>query len=80
MYVFVYNYCIGNVDYETEPYVFTIFPGMTSTAVNITIMSDNILEENEDFYLTINSSSLPNDITTGNPFQARITILNDDCK
>ena len=79
MYLYI-NYCIEDVDYDTGPYVFTIFPGMTSTAVNIMIMSDNVLEENEIFYLTINSSSLPDDIITGNLFQATVTILNDDCK
>ena len=79
-YVLVHYYCIGDIDYDTGPYVFTIFTGMTSIAVNITIFNDNILEENEMFYLTINSSSLPNDITAGNPFQATVAIENDDCK
>ena len=68
------------MDYNTGPYVFTILSGMTSIAVNVTIISDNILEENEIFYLTVNSFSLPDDVTAGNPFQATVTILNDDCK
>ena len=71
---------LGDIDYANGPYNFTIFSGMTSIIVDVAIISDNILEENENFYLTINSSSLPVDITAGNPFQAEITIINDDCK
>ena len=80
MFVLEHYFCIGGIDYETGPYVLTIFSGMTSIAVNATIINDNILEENEIFYLTINSSSFPDDVTAGNPFQATVTILNDDCK
>ena len=39
-----------------------------------------MLEEDEIFYLTVNSSSLPNDIVAGSPFQAIVTIIDDDCK
>lgn len=54
---------------------------MTSIAFDATMISnDNILEDNEIFYLVINSSSLPNDITTGNPFQVAVTVTDDDCK
>ena len=76
-----YYYCTGNADYYTGPSFFTIPAGMTSTAFNATIISDdNILEESETFYLNVNSSSLPNDITAGNPFQATVTIMDDDSK
>ena len=73
---------LGNVDYDTGPYVFTIPAGMTSFTFNIAtiINDDNILEENEIFYLTIDSSSLPNDITADTPLQVSVTIINDDCK
>ena len=54
---------------------------MTNIAFNATIISDdNVLEEDETFYLTIDSSSLPNDITTGSPLQVTVTIMDDDCK
>lgn len=54
---------------------------MTSIVFNATIISDDyVLEEDEIFYLTIDSSSLPNDITAGSPFQATVTITDDDCK
>ena len=70
----------GN-DYDTEPHSFTIPAGMTSVVFNATIIrDDNLLEQDEIFYLTIDSSSLPNDITAGSPFQATVTIIDDDCK
>ena len=55
---------------------------MTSVTFNVAtiINDDNILEENEIFYLTIDSSSLPNDITAGTPLQVPVTIINDDSK
>ena len=75
------NYYIGNVDYDPGPYLFTISAGMTSITFDATMVNnDNTLEDNENFYLTINSSSLPNDITAGNPFQVEVTIIDDDCK
>ena len=78
----IYIILLGNIDYDTGPYVFTIPAGMTSVTFNVAtiINDDNILEENEFFYLTIDSSSLPNDITTGTPLQVSVTITNDDCK
>ena len=77
-----YNYYyIGNIDYDPAPYVLTIPAGMTSITFNTTMINDdNTLEDNETFYLSINSSSLPSDITAGNPFQVVVTITDDDCK
>ena len=75
------NYYIGNIDYDPGPYLFTIPAKMTSVLFDATMINnDNILEDNETFYLTINSSSLPNDFTAGNPFQVEVTIIDDDCK
>ena len=80
----IYYYCYydaGSDDYDTGPYFLTIPAGTTSIAFNTTIISDdNVLEEDEIFYLTIDSSSLPNDITTGSPLQVTVTIMDDDCK
>ena len=39
-----------------------------------------ILEGNENFMLTINPSLLPTGVTVGNPGQATVTIVDDDCK
>ena len=44
------------------------------------INDDNIFENNENFTLTINSSSLPSYITVINPSEVSVTILDDDRK
>ena len=46
----------------------------------ISLTDDNILEEVENFFLTISYSSLPNDVTIGDPSLTIITIMDNDCK
>ena len=53
---------------------------MTSVPFNVSINDDDIFEGNEDFTLTIDPSSLPNDVTVGSPDQATVTIVDNDCK
>ena len=74
-------YCIvGNVDYVSGPYNVTFPAGVKRVSFIVLINDDNILEHNEDLILTINQSSLPGNVTVGNPDQAIITIVDDDCK
>ena len=47
---------------------------------NVSINSDDTLEHNETFQLTIDSSSLPLDASTADPDEATVVIINDDCK
>ena len=47
---------------------------------NISILDDDLLEDNENFTLTINIDSLPDGITTGNPSKVTVIIRNDDSK
>ena len=54
--------------------------GTTGAAINIMINDDNIFENNENFTLTINLSSLPSYITVINPSEVIVTILDDDRK
>ena len=54
--------------------------GTTNAAINIMINDDNIFENNENFTLTINSTSLPSYITVINPSEVTVTILDDDRK
>ena len=49
---------------------------MTNVSFIIIINNDNILEDDEEFNLTI----LPNSITTDNPSGATVIIINDDSK
>ena len=52
---------------------------MITVPFNIPISDDKVLESDEVFKLTINISSLPNDVTA-NTSQATVTIVEDDCK
>ena len=58
----------------------TIRAGITSVPFDIPITNDDILEQNENFNLTINSSSLSSRVTVANPHQANVTIMDDDSK
>ena len=46
---------------------------------SISINDDNIFEENENFTLAI-YQSLPTGVIVGNPGQATVTIVDNDCK
>ena len=52
--------------------------GETSVSFNVSIINDNTLEANEDFTLTIDSSSILNNFRVGDPGSAIVTIVNDD--
>ena len=52
--------------------------GVKRVPFNVSITDDDILEANENFMLTIESSSLPNGVTVGDPDQSMVTIVNDD--
>ena len=43
-------------------------------------MDDNLLEIDEMFKLTINSSSLPNRVIVNNPSESTVTIMDNDRK
>ena len=54
---------------------------MTSVPFDIPINDDDIYEGNENFRLTIDQNSLPpTSVTVGNPGQAIVTIIDNDCK
>ena len=73
------NNITGGVDYDSGPYT-VIFPaGVTSVSFDVSIIDDNMVENNETFDLTIVSSS-SNKITLGSSVQATLTIFDNDCK
>ena len=53
---------------------------MTSVSFIIIINNDNILEDDEEFNLTIDNSSLSNNITTDSLSRATVIVINDDGK
>ena len=68
----------GGVDYDSGPYNVTFPAGQTIVSFNVPINDDNILEDDEQFDLTIISSSLPNGFTVDNPSQVVVTITDND--
>ena len=80
-YIATFNITGGDVesaDYHSGPHNITFPVGEARVQLNVTIVNDNILENNETFNLTINSSSLPNNVKVGNPGQAIVIIRDDD--
>lgn len=58
-----------------------MFPAnVTRVSFDIRIINDTVDEGNENFMLTIDSSSLSTGFLVGNPYQATVTIRNDDGK
>ena len=66
------------MDYDSGPYTVTFPAGKTTVIFNIPINDDNILEGNENFILTINTSSLSDGVTRGDLDQATVTIVDND--
>ena len=67
------------MDYTSGPYSVTFPAGVMNVPFNISINDDNIFEENENFTLTINSL-LHTGVMVGNPDQAAVTIIDNDCE
>jgi len=53
---------------------------VTIVTFGVPITDDNILEGSENFMLTIDQSSLPTNVNRGDPDEATVTIVDDDCK
>ena len=70
----------GGVDYDSGPYSVTFTAGDTTASVNVSINDDNILENVEDFMVTIMTGPLPVGVTRGNPGSATVNILDNDRK
>ena len=70
----------GGIDYGSGPYTVTFVAGQTHNVFNVPLNNDGYYEGNENFVVTINSSSLPSRVTPGNPSQATVTIVDNDGK
>ena len=68
------------MDYGSGPYAVTFPARVTSVLFKVSLTDDDILEEHENFILTINQSSLPNGITIGDPSLTVVTIVDNDRK
>ena len=70
----------GNDDYTPGPYTVTFPAGVTSATFDVPIISDNLLEGNENFVLVINDSSLPSLVIRGSPGAVTVNMVDDDSK
>ncbi|XP_065918913.1 sodium/calcium exchanger Calx-like [Dysidea avara] len=68
----------GDVDYTSGPYIVTFPAGMITASFNIPILDDNVLENDEQFQLSIIFNSLPDRVTISDPSQTTVTIRDDD--
>ena len=71
----------NNEDYDSGPYSVTIPAGNRSVVFDVSIIDDNMLEMNETFELSIQSTSLPSKVflsrTSRNPSMATVYILDN---
>ena len=74
------NNATGGLDYDSGPYAITFTAGVTSIPFDVPINDDNILEQNEEFTLTILQDILPDGVTRGSADQTIVTIVDDDGK
>ena len=68
------------MDYISGPYTVTFTAGTIHASFNVSITDDNVFERNENFLLTIHPSSLPSNVTVGDPGQVTVTIVDNDGK
>ena len=68
------------MDYDSGPYNILFSAGQTSVKFNVSIIDNDLLEDNETFNLTIIPSSLPSKVNTSNPAQVTVTIVDDEGK
>ena len=72
--------CLENDDYESGPYNVTFFAGTTAASFNVSIINDDVLENDETFHLTIRPPSAPDNVIVGEPVQATVTVADFDGK
>jgi len=76
----MYDYLGGGIDYDSGPYTVTFPVGVTSFPFDVPINNDTILEDNENFTLSIISNSIPGRVTHKTPCQAGFIIRDDESK
>ena len=76
------SYCVhvtgGGVDYNLGLHTVTFPAGVTRVLFRVPINDDIIGEEDEEFTLTVDPSSLPVNLARVTPGVATVTIVNDD--
>ena len=75
---YVYSCVTENKDYVLVQHTAEFPVRMSRAEISIQINNDSIFEGNENFTISIDSSSLPRNITTRGPSEAIVTIIDDD--
>ena len=68
--------CTGGIDYDPGPSNITIPAGITNLSFTVPLATDDIVELNEEFELTINEASLPFMVTATE--STRVIIVDND--
>ena len=68
------------MDYGSGPYEVIFTAGTTEASFNVSFTDDDIFESNENFMITIDPSSLPSNVSVGDPGQVTVTIVDNDGK
>ena len=68
------------IDYHSGPYTATFSAGTTIATFDVIINNDDMFRGARRFQLSIDPSSLPDNVTTDNINQATVTIVDDDSK
>ena len=80
MHILIWPHVTGDDDYAPGPYYITIPVNTRMAPFNISIFDDTEDENNENFMLTVNSTALPAGFFAGNPYEATVTITDNDGK
>ena len=80
MCVCIFTFVLGGIDYSSGPYTTTFITGTTNALFDVTINDDNVYRGNVNFNISINPSSLPDNVIVGDTGQARVIIVDDDSK
>ena len=73
-----YTFTGGGVDYGSGPYEVTFTAGTTEASFNVSLTDDYVFESNENFMITIDPSSLLNNVTVGDRKRVTIIIMDND--
>ena len=68
------------MDYDSGPYTMIIPAKEEEGSISVSINDDSILEQNELFRLTVNSSSLPSRVITSPRNRVDVIIIDNDGK
>ena len=74
------NNFTGGVDYKSGPYTVTFPAGRTNVPFDVPIIDDVTSEGNENFNLTIDSSSLPSRVNINGLSRVIVTIVDNEGK